>query len=336
MAPYDVLVTGSSGHLGAALMLSLPDLGFNPLGIDILPAPTTQRVGSIADRAFVHSILHGSHIKHVLHAATLHKPHVETHSKEQFIETNITGTLILLEEAAALGNQVESFVFLSTTSTFGNALSPKPGSPAAWIDESVVPQPKNMYGVTKVAAEDMCFLVHKQTSLPVIVLRTSRFFNEQDDDEDRRNAMSDENLKVLELAYRRVDMADIVSACNLAMQRAVDIKWDKFIISAPPPFSNDSPTLAALDNDPHKVFAAMNPNVDPVFEARGWKHLRRIDRVYDSSKAIKKLGWIPEYTFNSAIQRLKDGEHDTWRSELAKKIGKKGYHAMSIGVYTVR
>ena len=336
MAPYDVLVTGSSGHLGAALMLSLPDLGFNPLGIDILPSATTHRVGSIADRALIHSLLNGSHIKHVLHTATLHKPHVETHSKEQFIETNVTGTLILLEEAAALGRQIESFVFLSTTSAFGNALSPKPGSPAAWIDESVVPQPKNIYGVTKVAAEDMCFLVHKQTSLPVIVLRTSRFFNEQDDDEDRRNAMSDENLKVLELAYRRVDMLDIVSACNLAMQRAVDIKWAKYIISAPPPFSNDPATLAALDSNPHKVFAAMKTDVDAVFETQGWKHLRRIDRVYDSNKALSELGWVPEYTFHSAIQRLKNGEDNTWRSELAKRIGKKGYHAMSTGVYTVR
>jgi nucleoside-diphosphate-sugar epimerase len=336
MAPYDVLVTGSSGHLGAALMLSLPSLGFNPLGIDILPSATTSQVGSISDRAFVHSILHGSHIKHILHAATLHKPHVESHTKEQFIETNITGTLILLEEAAALNKQIESFVFLSTTSTFGSALSPKPGSPAAWIDETVTPQPKNIYGVTKVAAEDMCFLVHKQTALPVIILRTSRFFNEQDDDEDRRNAMPDENLKVLELAYRRVDMADIVSACHLSMQRAVDIKWAKYIISAPPPFLNDPETLAALDRNPQEVFARVEPETDAAFEAQGWKHLQRIDRVYDSSKAVKELGWQPEYTFKAAVKKLGKGESNTWRSELATKIGKKGYHAMSTGVYTVR
>ncbi|KAL2205929.1 UDP-glucose 4-epimerase/UDP-sulfoquinovose synthase [Sarocladium strictum] len=336
MAPYDVLVTGSSGHLGAALMISLPNLGFTPLGIDILPSATTNLVGSISDRAFVHSVLAGSHIKHILHTATLHKPHVESHSKEQFIETNITGTLVLLEEAAALGKQIESFIFLSTTSTFGSALSPKPGSPAAWIDESVTPLPKNIYGVTKVAAEDMCFLVHKQTNLPVIVLRTSRFFNEQDDDEDRRNSMADENLKVLELAYRRVDMADIVSACSLAMQKAVDIKWAKYIISAPPPFTNDTETLAALDRNPQEVFAAVEPNADAAFEGKGWKHLQRIDRVYDSSKAVKELGWKPEFTFKAAVEKLDKGEENTWRSELAMKIGKKGYHAMSTGVYTVR
>ncbi|KAJ6163921.1 hypothetical protein N7497_003900 [Penicillium chrysogenum] len=239
---YDVLVTGSAGHLGTALMLSLPSLGFKPLGIDILSSPTTTLVGSVSDRVFIASLFDSYPIRHVLHAATLHKPHVCSHSKEQFISTNIVGTLILLEESSRFRAQIESFIFFSTTSTFGMALSPKPGQPAAWIDESVMPVPKNIYGVTKVAAEDMCALMQKQSGMPVLVLRTSRFFPEEDDDEDRRAAMADENLKVLELAYRRCDLHDIVSASVCAMGRAKDILWGKYIISAPPPFNNDIPT----------------------------------------------------------------------------------------------
>lgn len=128
---YDVLVTGSAGHLGTALMLSLTSHGFKPLGIDILPSPTTTLVGSISDRDFIASIFFGSNpIKHVLHAATLHKPHVCSHSKEQFITTNIVGTLILLEESSRFKSQIlGSFIFFSTTSAFGMTLSPKPGHP---------------------------------------------------------------------------------------------------------------------------------------------------------------------------------------------------------------
>ena len=126
---YDVLVTGSAGHLGTALMLSLPSLGFKPLGIDILPSPTTTLVGSISDRDFVASVFDFNPIKHVLHAATLHKPHVCSHSKEQFITTNIVGTLILLEESSRIKSQIGSFIFFSTTSAFGMTLSPKPGHP---------------------------------------------------------------------------------------------------------------------------------------------------------------------------------------------------------------
>jgi UDP-glucose 4-epimerase len=44
-------------------------------------------------------------------------------------------------------------VYTSTTSAFGEALVPAPGTPAAWITESVRPVPKNIYGVTKVANE---------------------------------------------------------------------------------------------------------------------------------------------------------------------------------------
>lgn len=332
MAQYDVLVTGSSGHLGHALMITLPSLGFTPIGIDILASATTTCVGSITDQELISNTLRKYPIRHILHTATLHKPHVESHTKDNFVQTNIAGTLVLLEEAVKLADQLESFVFFSTTSAFGSALSPKAGSPAAWIDENVTPIPKNIYGVTKVAAENICHLFHKQHNLPVLVLRTSRFFPEQDDDEDRRNAMADDNLKVLEMAYRRCDIKDIVSATICAMGKARQIGWSKYIISAPPPFSNDAETLAALDKNPEEVINRAVPGTAAVFREMGWKYLDRMDRVYDSSKAVRELGWKPEYTFARTIERISRGED--WRSELVGKVGKKGYHAVSHGVYT--
>ncbi|OJI87450.1 hypothetical protein ASPTUDRAFT_62105 [Aspergillus tubingensis CBS 134.48] len=331
---YDVLVTGSAGHLGTALMLCLPSMGYNPVGIDILSSPTTTVVGSVSDRIFIASIFRNNPIKHVLHRATLHKPHICSHKEEEFVSTNVMGTLILLEECSKCKDRIESFTFFSTTSTFGMALSPKPGFPAAWIDEAVVPEPKNIYGVTKVAAEDLCYLVHKKTGMPVLVLRTSRFFPEEDDDEDRRTAMSDDNLKVLELAYRRCDIEDIVNAAVCSMRKAKDIRWGRYIISAPPPFNNDRSTLDALNRESAEVMTKAFPEVDAIFRKKGWKHLARIDRVYDSSRAVKDLGWIPKYTFGRALERVARGEQ--WRSELALRVGKKGYHAVTTGVYTKR
>jgi UDP-glucose 4-epimerase len=125
-------------------------------------------------------------IEAVVHAATLHKPHVATHARQQFVDTNVTGTLTLLEEAVAAG--VGRFVFTSTTSAFGRALSPPPGAPAAWVTEDVAPVPRNVYGVTKTAAEDLCQLVSRDQGLPCVVLRTSRFFAEPDDDAAVRDA----------------------------------------------------------------------------------------------------------------------------------------------------
>src|SRR5215470_14883336 len=159
-----VLVTGSAGHLGEALMRAFHAAHRPAVGLDIKASPHTDIVGSIVDRDVVKRALADCDV--VLHTATLHKPHVATHGRQEFINTNITGTLNLLEEAVAAG--VESFVFTSTTSVFGDALVGKAGDPATWVTEEVNPIPKNIYSVTKRAAEDLCRLYHRKFRLACI------------------------------------------------------------------------------------------------------------------------------------------------------------------------
>jgi UDP-glucose 4-epimerase len=171
------LVTGSTGHRGEALVRTLRDAGHETVGLDIVESPYTTVVGSIAERAVAESSMRGVQV--VFHAATLHKPHVATHGRPEFVDTNIIGTLNLLEAAAGAG--VRSFVYTSTTSVFGDALIPPAGSPAAWITEDVTPVPRNIYGVTKSAAEELCQLFWRNQGLACVVLRTSRFFPEEDD-----------------------------------------------------------------------------------------------------------------------------------------------------------
>ena len=96
-----ILVTGSSGHLGEALVRTLRKNSTDVVGVDLLPSEFTSNVGSIVDRPFVKSCMRG--VDAVIHTATLHKPHVITHSRQSFVDTNITGTLNLLEEAVARG-----------------------------------------------------------------------------------------------------------------------------------------------------------------------------------------------------------------------------------------
>jgi len=134
------LVTGSSGHLGEALVRTLRAANREVIGLDMVPSEFTNEVGSMVDRNFVRRRMPG--VDAVLHTATLHKPHLITHSRQTFVDTNITGTLNLLEEAALAG--VRSFVFTSTTSAFGSALTPPDGSPAAWVTEDVTPVPRNI------------------------------------------------------------------------------------------------------------------------------------------------------------------------------------------------
>lgn len=299
-------------------MRSLPAMGHEAIGVDITPSPFTQVAGSIADRALVDDCMRG--VDAVLHVATLHKPHVITHTRQDFVDTNISGTLNLLE--AAVVNKVRSFIFTSTTSTFGDALTPPAGSPAAWITEDVVPIPKNIYGATKTAAEDLCKLFHRNQGLPVLVLRTSRFFPEGDDVDDRRNGFEDANLKINELLYRRVDTEDVVSSLMAGIERAPALGFGKFIITATTPFTKGD--LSELGVNAPAVLARYYPDYQPIYAARGWKMLPTLDRVYVNERARTLLGWQPKYDFARALADVASGRD--YRSPLAIAVGAKSYH----------
>jgi UDP-glucose 4-epimerase len=328
MAEGKVLVTGSSGHLGEALVRTLRAEGREVAGLDVLDSPFTTHVGSVADRALVKSGMRG--VESVLHTATLHKPHLGTHDREAFLETNVIGTTVLLEEAVTAG--VSRFVFTSTTSAFGRALVPSPGSPAAWISEDVAPIPKNIYGVTKTAAEDVCELVARDQSLPVVVLRTSRFFAETDDDSELTSTFVDENIKANEYLYRRVDIEDVVSAHLLAEDRAPGLGFAKYIVSATTPFVREDTT--ELAKDAQAVVRRIFPDQAAEYARRGWSMFSYLDRVYDNARARSELGWAPRYDFRCVLDHLKADQDP--RSPLARTIGAKGYHEVTTGPYTVR
>ena len=313
-----ILVTGSSGHLGEALVRTLSDTAHQVIAADIVESEFTNRVGSITDRPFVKRCMKG--VDAVLHTATLHKPHVVTHARQSFVDTNITGTLSLLEEAVVSG--VGSFIFTSTTSAFGGALTPPPGSPAAWITEEVIPVPRNIYGVTKTAAEDLCELFHRKLQLPCLILRTSRFFPEEDDRAETRSAYDDTNSKVNEFLYRRVDIEDVVDAHLRAIEKAPQIGFGRYIISATTPFTPAD--LPDLRSDAPSVVKRKFPDYEPEYARRGWKMFPSIDRVYANDRARKALGWQPKYDFRHVLDRLR-ADADPG-SELARTVGSKGYH----------
>jgi len=314
-----ILVTGSAGHLGEALVRTLAPLGHDVVGLDIVASPFTTEIGSIVDRAVVARAMAG--VEAVLHPATLHKPHVATHGRQDFVDVNVTGTLNLLEAAVDAG--VRSFVYTSTTSVFGDALIPPPGAPAAWITEDVRPIPKNIYGVTKAAAEDLCRLFHRNQNLPVIALRTSRFFPEPDDDRAVREAYDDANQKANEYLARRVDLEDVVGAHLLAMEQAPRLGFRRYIVSAATPILRED--LDELRRDAAAVVRRHVPDFAAEYARRGWRMVPGIDRVYDSTRAREELGWRPIYDFAKIVALLKAGED--WRSPLARLVGAKGYHA---------
>ena len=315
-----VLVTGSAGHLGEGLVRTLRERQHEVVGLDLLESASTTHVGSISDRDFVRSCLLG--VDSVIHAATLHKPHIATHSRHAFVETNIAGTLTILE--AAIESGVSGVVFSSTTSAFGGALTPAEGQPAAWVDEDLDSIPRNIYGVTKKAAEDLCELFSRSRGLPCIVLRTCRFFPEVDDDPDISRQYENLNLKVNEYLYRRLDLADAVDAHILAAEQVPAIGgFRRYVVSATSPFEPQH--LLRLRTDAPAVVRGLFPDYEEVYRQRGWRMLPGIDRVYVNHRARQELAWQPRFDFRHILDRLRCG--DDVFSPLARAVGRKGYHA---------
>lgn len=299
-----ILVTGSAGHLGTALMRRLRAQGQTGIGLDLRASPETDRIGAIGDRMLVRAAMTG--VRAVLHTATLHKPQLATHSKQDFVDVNVTGTLVLLEEAVRAG--VAAFVCTSTTSVYGAALTPPPDAPAAWVTEATAPEPRTIYGATKHAAEDLCALFHREAGLPAIVLRTARFFTDADAQSERLG-ITDANLHTNELLNRRVALEDAVDAHFAALERAPALGFARYVVSATTPFAAGD--RAALRRDAAGVVHRLFPDCARLYAARGWRLFPTLDRVYDNTAARRDLGWRPRHDFAGALSALATEETGT-------------------------
>ncbi|MEO5492660.1 MAG: NAD(P)-dependent oxidoreductase [Sphingomonas sp.] len=305
-----VLLTGSTGWLGRYLAPMLRVAGHQVTGIDVAPGPDTQVVGTVADRALVERTMLSHGIEGVIHAGALHKPDIVRYPRRAFVDVNVTGTLNLLEEAVAAG--VERFVFTSTTSLMiTQAIRAETATEAVWLDETSAPlQPRNVYGITKRAAEEMCRLVHGETGMPVVVLRTARFFPE---DDDTHRDLSGENMKANEFLNRRLTVEDCAAAHVAALEKAPDVGFGLYVVSAPTPFARDD--VAELKRDARAVIDRYFPDAAGLYTARGWTLPDSIGRVYDAGLIEREMRFRCNTDFAAVLTALREGrdnpfEHD--------------------------
>jgi UDP-glucose 4-epimerase len=301
-----ILLTGSSGWLGQTLVPRLERDGHEVVGLDPVPSSTTRVVGSIADRDCVARAMRDFEVEAVIHSGAIHKPHVETHARSEFIAVNVQGTLNLLEEAVAPGSKVRSFVMTSTTSLMisKEIRAGREGGArrAIWIDEEMAPLlPRNIYGVSKLSAEHLCRLFNELHALPVVVLRTARFFPEEDDMA-HAIAQSGENTKANELLFRRATVDDMAEAHVAALAKAPELGFDTFIICARTPFTPDD--CEELIRDAPSVVARLFPHYREIYAKLGWTMFDSIDRVYDAGKAARRLGFVARTGFAEKLAEL--------------------------------
>ena len=297
-----VLLTGSSGWLGRFLAPALVRAGHAVTGLDIAPGPHTDVTGSVAEAALVERLFAEYRFEGVIHAGALHKPDIARYPAQAFIDVNVTGTLQLLE--AAVRHGASRFVFTSTTSLMiTQGIRDEVGAEAVWIDESAGPlAPRNIYGVTKRAAEELCRLWHDLHRLPVIALRVSRFFPE---DDDTHAVPSGENLKANEFLNRRLTVEDCAAAHLAALNAAPRVGWGLYVVSASPPFTPAD--AGRLKTDAAGLIAERFPEAPALYAARGWVLPQSIGRVYDPSAIERDLGFRCQTDFAAVLAALREG-----------------------------
>ena len=275
-----LLVTGSSGLLGTAVARELARR-HAVVGFDRAAGPWTSHVGDVRDRDLVTHAMDG--VDAVVHTASLHAPQVGHVSRSEFVGVNVEGTLRVLEAAAE--RRLRRVVFTSTTSLYGSALVPTDG--AVWVTEDLPPRPRDVYDLTKLAAELLCEDIVRDGGPPTICLRTARFFPEPPD------------VVAVNRLGRGVDLRDAVAAHLLALTDD-RVRFGVFNVSARSPFGRDE--LGELLVDAPAVIRRHYPWIDDAFAARGWRLPASIDRVYVVAKAEAMLGYRPAHDFASLFR----------------------------------
>jgi nucleoside-diphosphate-sugar epimerase len=177
MAHTRSIVTGVAGFIGSHLAEQLIALGHEVVGIDcftpyyapsikrrhlttLLASPRFRMVMADLATAELRPLVAGA--DYVFHQAA--QAGVRASWGDSFLtytQHNVLATQRLLE--ALKGQPIRKLIYASSSSVYGNAHLP--------MREAARPQPVSPYGVTKLAAEQLCYLYHANYGLPTVALR---------------------------------------------------------------------------------------------------------------------------------------------------------------------
>lgn len=272
-----VLVTGSTGRLGRVIVELLRAKGVDCIGMDIHASATTDILADIREKKDVAGII--KDVSHVIHTAAVHGRHMDMDvPRVDFVETNVLGTLNLLE--AAVDHQVKSFIYTSTTSIYGKAM--ENNTAAVWVDEELPASPRDIYDITKLAAENLCRDFFEKEQLNGCTLRVSRFMDEP------KNLIANYRL------YRGLDERDGAEAHWLALNTTFKT-YEIFNISNDTPFQVTD--LEDLKTNAEEVILKYYPMARDIYQRNNWTFPTSIDRVYVIDKAKWMLHYRPGNNF---------------------------------------
>jgi UDP-glucose 4-epimerase len=288
-----ILVTGAGGNLGRATIPLLVDAGHEPVAFDFRPieVPVRSIVADIRDADAVSAAIEGCSA--VVHAAALHGIHLGHWSPRDFFEINVDGSFTVFEAARSAG--VDRFVLASTMGVYGRSLEASSDS-WAWVHEGLPTKPADIYGVSKVLAEELGRYYARSGAMRVVALRFGMYVPATFEHYGFR------------LLFGGVDERDVAQSVLLALDHQPNGGFDVFDVMADTPFVESD--AGAMHDDPVAVLERYWPRCTELFRERGLDAREHIWARFlwpiDRAKAL--LGYAPRWGFDEFLEALRDGD----------------------------
>jgi NAD dependent epimerase/dehydratase len=282
-----ILVTGADGFIGSHLVESLLDIGvklkafvyynsFNSWGwLDTISAKKLKKIeiftGDIRDSGGVRKAMQGIDI--VFHLAALIGIPFSYHSPDTYVDTNIKGTLNVLQ--AARDAKVEKVIVTSTSEVYGTAKYVP-------IDEKHPLQGQSPYSATKIAADKIAESFYLSFNLPVVIARP---FNTYGPRQSARAVIPTIIIQLLS-GKNKIHLGSLTPMRDFNFVKDV---CNGFIALAGP--------LAKM------LINKINPRAKIVLDKKRFRPKEsEVERLLGSNKKIKELtGWKPKYSLAKGL-----------------------------------
>jgi len=302
-----VLVTGADGFIGSHLVEKLIAEGcqvtafvyynsFNSWGwLDSLPKETLQKIevitGDIRDPHGVKNAMKG--IEVVFHLAALIAIPYSYHSPDTYIDTNVKGTLNIVQAARELGT--ERVLVTSTSEVYGTAMYVP-------IDEKHPRQGQSPYSATKIGADAMADSFYRSFNVPISIVRPFNTYGP------RQSARAVIPTIITQLLNGKTDIKlgslhptrDLLFVKDTAKGFIEIAKSDKTIGHEVNIAMQEEITIGDLAQN---IINQINPNAKIITdEIRLRPEKSEVERLFGSNQKIKELtNWKPDYTLESGI-----------------------------------
>ncbi len=316
-----ILVTGADGFIGSHLTEALVSTGadvtalaqynsFDSHGwLDDLPRSTRQKLnlvrGDIRDAAFVDRLINGQH--YVFHLAELIAIPYSYFAPQSYVETNVLGTLNVLEAVRQHGT--ERLVVTSTSEVYGTALKMP-------IDETHPLQGQSPYSASKIGADMMAEAFARSFGVPVVILRPFNTFGPRQSERAIigaiiRQALDPECDTIMvgdTTTERDLTFVTDTAAAFMAAGLADDVEYGHAY--------NAGNQRAITIGDLIDVILELTSSRKPIIHDE--KRLRPTNSevralLADSARFARATGWAPKVTLREGLRRT----IDWWRGRLA-------------------